>query len=541
MPLIRVIPATLLLTLTLVAQAPQPNPEAGPQSPEARAASMAALMEQQPDVQGLGAIVRTLSGVARVAGDVKAQADKLNAEAAPYQTAGDTGKARRRMVHAIALLLGKPWGRTEEYGASLVMRTPLVVADPSGRLLAHLAQSYPARHQASKGLRLRVSLTEAAPRRAIDLVVPAGGQVRELGTFEVPSRDLIDEPFYFDASLEGIPEGACLITAEIRDGEVLIARLATPIYLVRDIAAQRAAIERKLARIQGHESTKATIRYPFNLADGLNARRREVTTFDFPKALRRSADLVKALEAGQDPLFRAGGDQRRNYWFAEAGEIMPYRLYVPTAWDGKKKLPLVVALHGSNTDENLFLERGGGILRKLAEEHGYIVASPLGYRINGGYGNVFRPSMPAGAPPDPARMRMAELSEKDVLNVTELVASEYGVDRSRMYLMGISMGGGGTWRLGAKYAERWAAIAPASSSIRAADYPYDRLKGLPVIFVTGDLDPLVPVGSARALAAQFKERGLDMEYVEITGGTHPTAVEIAMPKIFDFFNRHRAR
>ena len=44
-----------------------------------------------------------------------------------------------------------------------------------------------------------------------------------------------------------------------------------------------------------------------------------------------------------------------------------------------------------------------------------------------------------------------------------------------------------------------------------------------------------------ALATRFKERGLDMEYVEVKGGTHPTAVEIAMPKIFDFFNRHGAR
>lgn len=150
--------------------------------------------------------------------------------------------------------------------------------------------------------------------------------------------------------------------------------------------------------------------------------------------------------------------------------MVPYRVYVPSTWDGRKKLPLIVALHGSNTDENRFLERAGGVMAKLAERHGYIVACPLGFRINGGYGNPFRSPAPGarpGAPPDPARARISGLSEKDVLNVTDLVAKEYDVDPSRVYLMGISMGGGGTWHLGAKYAARWAAIAPASFPIRA--------------------------------------------------------------------------
>jgi dienelactone hydrolase len=180
-------------------------------------------------------------------------------------------------------------------------------------------------------------------------------------------------------------------------------------------------------------------------------------------------------------------------------------------------------------------------MAKLAERHGYIVACPLGFRINGGYGNPFRSPAPGarpGAPPDPARARISGLSEKDVLNVTDLVAKEYDVDPSRVYLMGISMGGGGTWHLGAKYAARWAAIAPASFPIRAPNYPYKKLQGLPVMFVNGELDPLVPPDAARALVKRCKSHGVDITYVEVKGGTHPTAVEIAMPQIFEFFNRH---
>ena len=60
-------------------------------------------------------------------------------------------------------------------------------------------------------------------------------------------------------------------------------------------------------------------------------------------------------------------------------------------------------------------------------------------------------------------------------------------------------------------------VTPASSAIRAGDYPYEELQGLPILFVNGDLDP------------------------EVKGGTHPTAVEIAMPRIFEPFNRHERK
>jgi dienelactone hydrolase len=51
------------------------------------------------------------------------------------------------------------------------------------------------------------------------------------------------------------------------------------------------------------------------------------------------------------------------------------------------------------------------------------------------------------------------LSEKDVMNVLEIVCKEYNVDEHRIYLMGHSMGGAGTLHLGTKYPDKWAALA----------------------------------------------------------------------------------
>src|SRR4029077_6945275 len=82
---------------------------------------------------------------------------------------------------------------------------------------------------------------------------------------------------------------------------------------------------------------------------------------------------------------RAKGDHERHYFFEEAREIMPYRVYGPSTWDGTRQLPMIFVLHGATRDHNFYFDRHGGILGKLAEKYGYIVATTMGYRPNAGY------------------------------------------------------------------------------------------------------------------------------------------------------------
>ena len=63
----------------------------------------------------------------------------------------------------------------------------------------------------------------------------------------------------------------------------------------------------------------------------------------------------------------------------------------------------------------------------------------------------------AGAVADAAKVR--EVSEKDVMNVLDMIRKEFNVDERRTYLMGHSMGGAGALYLGVKYPSNWAAIA----------------------------------------------------------------------------------
>ena len=100
--------------------------------------------------------------------------------------------------------------------------------------------------------------------------------------------------------------------------------------------------------------------------------------------------LALSLTVSAQAPARGTGDQRRQYVFAPTGQQMPYRIYVPKTWDGKASLPIILMLHGAGANEGTYLDQADGLLMKLAEQHRYIVVSPLGFTPLGAYGNPLR-------------------------------------------------------------------------------------------------------------------------------------------------------
>ena len=269
---------------------------------------------------------------------------------------------------------------------------------------------------------------------------------------------------------------------------------------------------------------------------------------DAQEQIRESQALAKSTASPGDPGWRAKGDIHRTYHFPAADADMPYRLYVPTTWDGTAGLPLVVILHGAGSDENWYLDANNKQLIHLAEQHGYIVASPLGYTRMGAYGTPLRLPAVFGnsdaaaeqrASVDAEREKILELSEKDVINVIEIVLNEYPVDRSSMFLTGHSMGSGGTWYLGAKYAAYWAAIAPMSGPFMdELNYPWDNIKDMPV-FMTEGTGATPSAAGSRALLTWMAERNFKLQYMEVHAD-HGGMIPLVLPAIFDFFDRCRS-
>ena len=543
----RILAGVLVATLAIHAQGPQAAPVTA---------------EQQPETQAMATTARNLSRNSKAPDDIKAQAEKLIADSAALPTAAQPGEVRRKLANAITLLNGQTWDQKTELAWSLTLHMDDQVADSALPVVGRISQFYAVTYKPVHGLQWKAMLTQTA-----DPAKAGAAVVRQGGAFPVSALNFVAEPFGFDANVDGAADGAYNLKVELTDGDELLVTLERPIQVVRGIVSDRAAIERRLAKIQGHDSTKATIRNPYILAATVNTGRRHLNAadfgipfdphpvpFDFALAAHHSADLLKALESGRDLLWQAKGDHTRHYWFEDAHEMMPYRVYVPTKWDGRTKLPMVLCLHGSTRDENFYFDRDGGVLAKEAEKHGYLVVCPLGFRPSADWGSA---QMASGTPAagqagrggggqgrggggNSARMQENEWSEKDALNVLELVRKEYPIDEKRIYLFGHSRGGAGVWYMATKYPERWAAMANSAAGISANGYqtvPYERLKGLPMMIEVGDQDPAL--NATRISVKLAKEHGLDPIYVEVPGATHETIVAIEEPGVFDFFDKHR--
>jgi predicted peptidase len=232
--------------------------------------------------------------------------------------------------------------------------------------------------------------------------------------------------------------------------------------------------------------------------------------------------------------------EERSYRFEQAGMDMPYCVYASSKVSADTAAPLIIALHGAGTGPQIMCNT---TIVDLAEARGYIVAAPMGYNERGGYGaprRAGRGGANAAAAPEPANV--PELSEQDVMNVLAMMREEFNVDDNRIYLMGHSMGGGGTMYLGPKHADIWAAIAPIAGGGgqpgQAESLQRLKAAGVAVIVVHGDADEIVPVQGSRDLAALLQEVGVESRYVELPGVGHGPVINLAQQHIFDFFDGH---
>lgn len=235
-----------------------------------------------------------------------------------------------------------------------------------------------------------------------------------------------------------------------------------------------------------------------------------------------------------------GSIAKRTYHFEEAKKDIEYQLYVPSGYDKDEKTPLIVLLHGLGSNPRQVI-RYEGIVPE-AEERGYIVVAPYGYNERGWYGSRGKGKLGPffGQPEDPDNL--GELSEKDTMNVLKIVRAEFKIDANRIYLMGHSMGGGGTVYLGATYPDLWAGLAPLAPALQGSTSILKKLRHIPVSVVTGELDRLVRVDDVRRWVAAMKELKMDYRYNEIAGGNHFDTITRnpkMIAEVFDFFDAHQ--
>ncbi|HET9955437.1 MAG TPA: hypothetical protein VFQ61_13070 [Polyangiaceae bacterium] len=264
------------------------------------------------------------------------------------------------------------------------------------------------------------------------------------------------------------------------------------------------------------------------------------TLLDAEAVIRAAQALAQAQANPNAAEWRSKGDQHRSYRFAEADTTAPYRLYVPTTWDGQSMLTLVMFLHGSGANENTYVDQNNKQLINLAQQGGFVLVAPLGDK--GAYGNFLRLAAPFGKPDEAAKLmaqvtadseKTNELSERDVINVLELVLNEYPINRGAVFLTGHSMGSGGTWYIGGKYAKYWAGLAPMSGPfVQESGYPWESVRPISLFVTEGTQAPSLE--GSRALRTWLDKNGFKVEYKEVNAD-HGGMVSLVLPSVFDFF------
>jgi predicted peptidase len=238
------------------------------------------------------------------------------------------------------------------------------------------------------------------------------------------------------------------------------------------------------------------------------------------------------------PLYQHTGEQYRVYEFPGTTESIPYRLFVPSRWKPGARLPLLVTLRAGQSVDNPYREPNSLITQ--AEQRGYLVVTPMGYRPlrQPYYGSSYRIARPNGpVPADGWTPQENERAEQDVLNVIDLVTKEYGVDTSRIFLHGQNPSGSGALHLGAKYPERFAALVISSGPIVFDSYPFDRLKGkVRLMVIHGDQDTTNPIEASKKMADAARTAGVTTIYATVPGGTHLGAYLTYASQIFDFLD-----
>lgn len=171
---------------------------------------------------------------------------------------------------------------------------------------------------------------------------------------------------------------------------------------------------------------------------------------------------------------------------ADRGE-RKYTVYVPEGYDGTKTYPAVLFLHGSG-------ERGDdGVMPSQVGLGPAILNRPGG--------------IPAIVVFPQARRTWSAASPDGMaaLQALDEVMQDYKVDRSRVILTGLSMGGMGSWDIGTSHPERFCAVVPICGGGDLSTV--DRLNRLPVWTFCGDADRDETVLNLRAMVDALRRSG----------------------------------
>jgi predicted esterase len=441
---------------------------------------------------------RTQRNSLKLSDTQKQEADRLMREAEQANSAGKYGEAMRAMAHGLTVMQGKEWTPAAEFSASLHVKLDHAMLEPG------------------KHATLTVS-TIFAPQLPAGMQ-DLGGTVALVGGGKTnPLADSVriapaKLPQTIGLTIPNVPAGEFTVELKVNSGDAIVATVRVPAH-IEGLSEAVGKLNARIAKApKANAAALATAGYAVTLYERADSGDAAPGRIHFADEFAAASAILDSLEAGKDPYAGKRGDLHKAYRSAVDNTIQPYRLFIPDSYIAAKSWPLVVALHGMGGDENSMFDAYAGEVKKNAERLGFLVVCPKGR--------------------DTASMYRGS-AEQDVMDVLAEVRRDYKIDSSRVYLMGHSMGGYGTWSTAMDHPEVFAALGPISGGGNTAGMV--KLKDVPQFVVHGDADPTVPVTQSRTMVEAGKKAGANIVYVEVPGGNHTSIAAPNIGPMFDFF------
>lgn len=250
-------------------------------------------------------------------------------------------------------------------------------------------------------------------------------------------------------------------------------------------------------------------------------------------------------------MFFRGKDVGKSYWVFwndEVQRLSPVVMYIPSTYDPAVPNKMIVQLHGAGGNATRLPDGDNGPkMMQYAEEYGYIVMWADSYAKMCNFGMWVQPAgqLPITADTDPenpggyseGKLADIKLSGSNVQRSIDFVESKWNIHPDNIFIMGISMGGCGTWYQASVYGDRFAAASPSGAFVEPAYFDWSTIQ-IPTLYVGGTEDRNGFDLMLNAYDIAMSQGANIVDFITVGGAPHGGEWPEALTETYEFFEAH---
>lgn len=173
-------------------------------------------------------------------------------------------------------------------------------------------------------------------------------------------------------------------------------------------------------------------------------------------------------------------------------EKLSYYLYYPEGYESspEKEFPILLFLHGGGeSGDSLTAVKGNGPPKLIVEgkQFPFLIL----------------------APQNPYQKKW--WNTRAVNQLLDSIVENNRIDKKRIYITGLSRGGGAAWEMAVQYPEKFAAMAVVCG-MTPVPYASWINKSMPIWVFHGEEDKSIPISESETMVARLKEMGYNIKF-----------------------------